>query len=141
MLRKWYETGLRFECLACGRCCRGEPGYVWCSMEELERISSFVGMPLQLFISMYAIQIGKEWSLKEEHNGDCVFYDRKSAKCLIYEVRPSQCKTFPFWPSILASKEKWDSLAKSCPGINRGRLYTFEEVNKIAFTQPMKHKL
>lgn len=141
MSGSWYEAGLRFECLACGRCCRGEPGYIWCSIKELERISSFLGVPLQLFIRMYARRVKEDWSLRERPNGDCVFYDESSSKCIIYEVRPSQCKTFPFWPSILSSRQKWESLAKVCPGLNRGRLYTFEEINEIAFNQPMKHKL
>lgn len=141
MLKRWYEKGLRFECLSCGRCCRGVPGYVWCSLGEMERISLFIGVPLHFFIEKYARYVKDGWSLKEKLNGDCVFYDEKSAKCLIYEVRPAQCATFPFWPSNLLSKHKWESLSKECPGINRGRLYTLDEIERIAFGQPMAHRL
>ena len=41
--RCWYEEGLRFACVRCGSCCRGEPGYVWVSGEEWERIAEHLG--------------------------------------------------------------------------------------------------
>ncbi len=41
--KKWYQTGLRFECIRCGECCSGEPGYVWVTKEEIRRISEFLG--------------------------------------------------------------------------------------------------
>lgn len=141
MSKRWYEKGLRFECISCGRCCRGAPGYVWCSLKEIERISVFLGIPLNLFIEKYIRHVYKGWSLKEKPNGDCVFYDEKSAKCLIYKVRPIQCVTFPFWPSNLSSKDNWDSLARECPGINRGKLYTLEEIDEIAFNQARLYEL
>ncbi len=141
MLKKWYSSGLRFECLSCGRCCRGAPGYVWCSFEEMERISSFLGVPLHHFIQNFSRLVRGGWSLKERLDGSCIFYDRESSKCMIYEVRPAQCVSFPFWPSNLVSREAWEELAKECPGINRGRLYSFEEIEKIAFGQPMAERL
>jgi len=38
---------------------------------------------------------------------------------------------WPFWPSNLASAGAWNSTAQKCPGINRGRLYSYEEIEKI----------
>ena len=35
----WWEEGLRFTCLGCGRCCRGEPGAIFFTPEEEEKIA------------------------------------------------------------------------------------------------------
>jgi len=51
--------------------------------------------------------------------------------CMIYRVRPSQCRTWPFWPENLTNPNAWNKAAQKCPGINRGRLYSFEEIEKI----------
>ena len=42
MGRKWYADGLHFTCQQCGRCCTGEPGYVWVSRAELRLIARFL---------------------------------------------------------------------------------------------------
>ena len=36
----WYADGLRFTCTMCGKCCTGEPGYVWTTDEELAKSAS-----------------------------------------------------------------------------------------------------
>jgi hypothetical protein len=38
---------------------------------------------------------------------------------------------WPFWPSNLASADAWNKAAQRCPGINSGRLYSFEEIERI----------
>ena len=48
--------------------------------------------------------------------------------CRIYPVRPRQCRTWPFWPVNLSSPETWALAAGRCPGINRGRIVLFEQV-------------
>ena len=65
-------------------------------------------------------------------------------KCMIYPVRPSQCRMWPFWPSNLANPAAWNETAQKCPGINRGRLYSCEEIEKIKkkkiATKTQRHK-
>ncbi len=139
--KRWYKSGLRFQCIGCGRCCRGAPGYVWCSLREAERIAAYLGLPLLDFIKRYLRSVDGDWSLRERYNGSCIFYDEETARCTIYEVRPAQCRTFPFWPSIIVSRKMWESYARECPGMNRGRLYTADEIEKIAFGQPMAYRL
>lgn len=51
--------------------------------------------------------------------------------CTIYNARPMQCRNWPFWPGNLQSPDDWNTAAKKCPGINKGRLYTFDEIEKI----------
>ena len=64
---------------------------------------------------------------------DCIFLKKIDGqkKCGIYSVRPQQCRTWPFWTSNLSSPNTWNQAGQSCGGINRGRLYSFEEIEKI----------
>jgi Fe-S-cluster containining protein len=48
----------------------------------------------------------------------------------VYEARPLQCRTYPFWSSSLGSREDWDTLGRSCPGVNKGKLYTEAEIEE-----------
>jgi Fe-S-cluster containining protein len=70
-----------------------------------------------------------------EHPGtkDCILLqdvaDQK--RCMIYPVRPSQCRAWPFWHDNLANPNAWNKAAQKCPGINHGRLYTCDEIEKI----------
>lgn len=50
---------------------------------------------------------------------------------MIYPVRPNQCRTWPFWPGNLTSADHWNGIAHKCPGINRGLMYTAEQIQKI----------
>jgi len=53
-------------------------------------------------------------------------------KCSVYRVRPIQCKAWPFWTENLDEWVWHEEVASICPGINRGRLYSKAEVEKIA---------
>jgi Fe-S-cluster containining protein len=52
-------------------------------------------------------------------------------RCVIYPVRPNQCRTWPFWGSNLTSLNAWNEAVKKCGGVNRGRYYSFEEIERI----------
>lgn len=129
--KPWYKDGLRFQCQACGRCCTGPPGYVWVNGSEIERIASHLGISIAEFVTRYARVVEGRISLIELANGDCVFLDSVSRLCRIYAVRPRQCRTWPFWTSNLTSRATWAEVAARCPGCNRGRLYTFAEIEAI----------
>jgi Fe-S-cluster containining protein len=69
---------------------------------------------------------------------DCIFLNHglrglqeSQKRCIIYPVRPSQCRTWPFWPDNLINPNTWNKAAQKCPGINQGRLYTCDEIEKI----------
>jgi Fe-S-cluster containining protein len=70
-----------------------------------------------------------------EHSGtkDCIFLREIDGKkrCVIYPVRPSQCRSWPFWARNLASPDAWNKAGQKCGGINRGKLYSFEEIQEI----------
>jgi Fe-S-cluster containining protein len=73
----WYADGLAFECTRCGKCCTGEPGFVWVTDEELATIAKFLGQPLQEVRELYSRRARGQRTLREKNNGDCVFYDRQ----------------------------------------------------------------
>jgi len=132
MSNPFYAKGLQFECQQCSRCCRHEPGYVYLSENDLKRLSGFVEMEEDQFIELYCRNVnrgvGSLLSLKEKSNYDCIFWEH--GRCKVYPARPFQCRSFPFWNTYLSTEEAWNNLAKTCPGINRGTLHTFEEIEQ-----------
>jgi len=125
----WYAWGLNFECLRCGRCCRGEPGYVWVTLAEISRIAAYLQTDRDGLMASSVRRVRRRLSLRERPNGDCIFY---ADGCTIYPVRPRQCRTFPFWPENLTSRRGWGRLADECPGIGHGRLWTRGEIDLLA---------
>jgi Fe-S-cluster containining protein len=127
----WYRDGLKFGCQSCGSCCGGGPGFVWVTQNDIECLSGKMGISAELFEKLYVWTVRKgRRSLKEYPNGDCVLLDEKTHLCKFYEERPIQCKTWPFWNQNITGKKVWDMMSKSCPGCNRGRLYSVEEIEK-----------
>jgi uncharacterized protein len=105
-------------CESCeGRCCTGESGYIYVTMNEIEKISTLLDMSVQNFANEYLFKKGYKYSIKElqyKDSYECVFYDRVTNGCRIYEARPSQCRTFPFWDYY---KTRVQELKLECPGI------------------------
>jgi len=123
---KWYKEGLNFECQRCGRCCGGEPGFVWVTENDIVNFAERLALPADEVMSRYVRRVWGRWSLKEESNGDCVMLEDK--RCKVYDARPAQCVTFPFWRQNLKTKGDWQRLTEVCPGINRGPLVGFREI-------------
>lgn len=134
----WWSEGVRFTCIGCGRCCRGEPGAIFFTPEEERRVAEHLGMARDEFIRLYVTRKWGRPSFLECRNGDCIFYKANEAKCGIYALRPEQCSLFPFWPSVTESKEAWDEQAKHCPGMNEGCLYTAEEIRALLARTPFE---
>ena len=125
----WWRDGLKFRCTACGVCCTGEPGHVWLTPEEIQRIAKARGLSKWAFKQRFVNRIGKRLSLKEKANGDCCML--KDGKCSIYEVKPLRCTTFPFWEPVLHSREEWEETAENCEGIDQGDTYSREEIEQL----------
>ena len=132
--RPWYEQGLRFACTQCGRCCRGAPGKVWVSDQEVEALAAHLGIEPLNFRRRYTFT-GRSGgvSLRDrgrQHDYQCVFYDAGRG-CTVYTHRPRQCRTWPFWQSVVRSRRSWQEHAVHCPGMNQG---PFHEAELIATT-------
>jgi hypothetical protein len=118
----WYAQGLRFACTQCGNCCSGFPGYVWLTVEDMQRIADYLKIPLDTFTRTYVRRVGSRYSLTEKYNYDCTFLTRANGKsgCMIYPVRPMQCRTWPFWDDNLKSPAHWKHASErggGCPGM------------------------
>ncbi|MBU0568357.1 YkgJ family cysteine cluster protein [bacterium] len=106
-------------CKTCGgKCCRGREGYIWISMEELEKMAGARKIDVPLFSRQYLRQVQGRFSLQERViNGEhfCCFFDPIDGQCAIYQSRPKQCRTFPFWDSLKKEPQK---LLDVCPGVS-----------------------
>jgi Fe-S-cluster containining protein len=147
--KPWYADGLRFTCSQCGNCCTGGPGFVWISEVEVERLAAHLKLSVDEVLERYCRRIGARVSLNENRNArgeyDCVFLKEERAErregdevvvhtkrsCTIYPVRPLQCRTWPFWDGNLSSREIWESSAQRCHGMDRGRMFTREEIEQL----------
>ena len=127
----WYRDGLKFKCTGCGDCCTGDEGYVWVNKAEIAAMAAAIGEEdIERFEGLYVRKVGIRKSLKEYAGGDCVFFDNEARTCAVYKARPRQCGTWPFWQSNLRSEEIWEEIAEDCPGCNRGKLHSLEEIQK-----------
>lgn len=124
----WYADGLRFECTQCGACCRGE-GYVWVDPRQVPEIADFLGLDEATFGRRYLRVVGGRLALVDAADGACVFW---RDGCRIYPVRPQQCRTFPFWRENVASPAAWRRVGAQSPGVDRGRRYGREEIERLA---------
>ena len=129
-MEPWYREGLRFDCTGCGRCCTGPPGYVWMRRAEIEAMAAQLRLTADAFGRRYLRRVGSRYALLERQNGDCIFF-QPGRGCTVYRTRPAQCRTFPFWPENLKGRGAWESVAGTCEGIGRGRLYPPEEIDRI----------
>jgi Fe-S-cluster containining protein len=135
---RFYSDGLQFECTQCGKCCTGAPGFVYLSDFDEARISEFLNVHEQSFLREYTRTVTifgeRRRSLTERPNYDCVFWKKT---CTIYPVRPYQCRSYPFWKRNLVSNREWLKVGSKCPGIDRGRLHSAEEIERCITCTPV----
>ncbi len=121
----WYAEGLRFECTACGKCCRNHGdgfSYVYANRAERQAAARHLGVSLSRFEEEWCRR-DRGWFVFRDKGNACVFLDGKG-QCSIYAHRPKQCRTFPFWPELLVDEETWEKdVASFCPGAGEGDLY------------------
>jgi uncharacterized protein len=125
----WYKDGLKFTCTQCGKCCTGEPGYVWLDDEEVTKIAAALGEKRNEFLAVFTQPARGKVTLREKLDGDCVLYSKERG-CTVYRDRPKQCRTWPFWESNLKTPEDWERTERVCPGSGDGELIPVEEIVK-----------
>lgn len=127
------QQEFRFSCSRCSVCCRHEAGYVFLSHADINRMAAFLKQTETDFIEKWCRTVAmgqtKRLSLRETAACDCIFWSNRQQGCGIYEARPLQCRSYPFWPHLLEPKA-WLAEQKNCPGINRGRLWQREEIER-----------
>jgi Fe-S-cluster containining protein len=145
----WYGDGLRFTCSQCGNCCTGGPGFVWASDQEVARLAQHLALSVDETLRRYCRKVGGRVSFNENRNArgeyDCVFLKEERIEqrqgdelvvhvrrsCTVYPVRPLQCRTWPFWESNLSNEAIWAASSQRCHGMNRGRLFTRQEMESL----------
>jgi Fe-S-cluster containining protein len=132
---RWYAGGLHFACRECGACCAGPTeGYIWVIEPEIELIADYLKTTPGELGRRYLRRVGLRTTVIEHRTTkDCIFLREVAGKrrCAIYPVRPNQCRTWPFWPENLSDPDAWNMAALRCPGINYGRYYSGDEIDRI----------
>lgn len=143
-------------------CAGPEEGFVWVTDEEITEIAAFLKItPQELRRSYLRRDHGRYTIAEQPRTKDCAFLQNDPSdvsaaaktvcdlasphichtgeaaptsgrKCRIYSVRPVQCRTWPFWPGNLGNIDSWHRAAARCKGINRGKLYSFDEIQRRA---------
>lgn len=140
----FYKNGLNFECQCCSFCCGKTPGFVYLSKEDLLKLCNFFNLSVSEFVKKYCRFADYYYgttvlALQQKKNYDCILWQDG---CIAYKARPIQCSTYPFWSWIIKDKNTWQEISADCPGINKGKLYTYEEIEKnkkmYDYNEPIK---
>lgn len=116
-MKTWFDSGLRFKCTGCGKCCTGSPGYVFLGRSDLDRLANHFHLTPQEFARKYTRFVDGQYALIDRPGSyDCIFLSDK--KCSAYEARPTQCRTYPWWVHNLRDSGDWEEAALQCEGIN-----------------------
>ncbi len=134
------QSGVRFQCVACGHCCSGESeGLVFIYKGEIQAICSYLKMSEAEFLRSYCDIV--EAASKEGYvptvvlkmnpmTQNCTF-QQMNGSCKIYPARPFQCKSFPFWALNVRNPATWEKVKETCRGFSRkkeGHLFTLDEI-------------
>ncbi len=130
--KEFYKNGLNFSCKRCSFCCGHSPGFVYLSERDLYELCDFFKMSITDFVNKYCrwadYYYGEEvLALLEKQNYDCILWQEG---CSAYQARPVQCSTYPFWSWMIRDQKTWNECAADCPGMNSGKLWTFEEIEE-----------
>ena len=102
--------------------------------DALELIADYLKISIGELRKKYVKRVGLRSTLIEQAiSKDCVFLQNIDGhrRCSIYPVRPRQCRTWPFWANNLETSSAWNQAAQRCLGVNRGKLYSFDEILRI----------
>ena len=95
-------------------------------------LCNFFNMSVKDFVAKYCrwadYYYGSQvLALLEKKNYDCILWENG---CSAYEARPVQCSTYPFWSWMIQDEKTWNECAADCPGMNKGKVWPVEEIEK-----------
>ena len=124
------RINFRFECqLGCTNCC-SQPGEVYLTPEDADRIAAHLRLGTDEFRHRYCEIEDGDLHLAGPTDGPCRFVE--DGGCSIHEVKPLQCQAFPFWPENVRGRRAWRNLRRHCPGIGAGPAVPTEKVRADA---------
>ncbi len=106
-----------FKCKKCGDCCTGFGG-TYITDKDVKRISEYIQINADIFISKFCDVSGTRHVLTQRENGKCIFFDMEK-KCTIHPVKPYMCRAWPFLAVVVQHPENWNAMADSCPGMKK----------------------
>jgi hypothetical protein len=125
---------MRFSCQpGCTRCCT-QKGWVYLGVEDVSRLSAFLGMTESEVRDRYVYSTKHTSRLRKPRQGECPFL--KADGCSVHPAKPTQCRVFPFWPELMEDKKELKETADWCPGIGKGDVVSVETL--IASAQEMQ---
>lgn len=129
--KQWWDGGVQFECQQSGKCCvsHGEYGFVYLTLKDRQNIAKELGLSTRAFTKEYCAKTDGVYHIADKGDPTCLFL--KNKMCTIYKVRPTQCRTWPFWPETMGAKSWKKDVVKFCPGVNKGKLYSKDEIQSI----------
>ena len=107
-----------FVCQQCGYCCQGETT-VSLDTEDQKRMIAYLGMARHEVAAKYWRQTGNTIQMRTVE-GHCIFYHNG---CTIHAGKPWRCSQWPLHPSMLETRENFEIIKDSCPGISRDLSY------------------
>lgn len=103
-----------FICQQCGYCCQGETT-VSLDENDQKRMIKHLGKQREEVTRDFWRQNGNTIQMRTV-DGHCIFYDNG---CTIHAGKPWRCTQWPLHPSIFETKDNFEIIKESCPGINR----------------------
>lgn len=120
----------RFECQSgCTECCK-QPGEVWLTLADRDRIAAWLGLEPEAFQRQFCVDDEEGLRLAIPSSDSCLFLQEDG--CSIHDVKPLQCRAFPFWPENVGSSHAWRALRKFCPGVGEGEILPVEQIRPVA---------
>ena len=93
-------------------------------------LTAGLGMSTAQFTRRYCAKTDGHWHIRDAPGAlECRFLSGK--RCTVYDARPTQCRTWPFWPEVMHAKAWQREVAKFCPGVGKGRLWSVDEIRAV----------
>ncbi len=145
-----FEKSIRFECLACGECCRWE-GFAFVLPSDARRLADHLALPLQDFVDRHCHHVLIDFHYEEEiiivpwlvlqrdpMKGHCIFLS--GTRCQIHEAKPIHCSQTPFVGEFMMDEEALEFLKKNCPGMDRGPVHGPGEIDDLLTRQDQREQ-
>ncbi len=104
MILEHKDYQYKFNASACsncpGNCCIGEHGYIWITVDEIEKLAAHLKLSVKDVLDKYIIKYGYRFSLTEykidDKNYACIFFDLEKNNALYMKLDLRNAELFHF---------------------------------------------
>ncbi|MDR0550078.1 MAG: YkgJ family cysteine cluster protein [Deltaproteobacteria bacterium] len=104
---------VKFACLRCGECCRGQGG-IWLTENDRLKAAAFLGLTPKAFSDLFLEHERKLWSVQMGSTGYCRLWVNG---CRIQGAKPLMCQAWPFFYGLLKDEAVFTEAKAACPGL------------------------